>query len=504
MPGTSLPLQAWAEGLSAKNEEGQKRLTTIIPVINKMDSVTAMALIASIQHSGPSGNPYFNARVLMLKAHYFMNRLPQLKEFYAKALDQAYLTADKEFIAFTSWQYGKATYEWQELELAATYLLIAAENSNMLLSPKRRNEETAFNLRFISSALFRARLYDKSIQYARQYLAQFGGISGWNKRQIINVWNTLGQVYQKKGSLDSALFCFQRSAMLADKAGDKVWQGINAGHIGQVYVQRKAYARAKPLFWYDYHINKENDINIAANSLHWLGRIDLAEGRMDSALWKLKRALHMLDQSTNYSLQNREYREAAYYALADAFAHSGPVDSFYHYHQQYLSLHDSMARITARSSMDLAQMRFENGKNFYAVQLLEQQKRAEELNRNYIIAAILLLCTIVILVLVKQKQRSQYRQRLALQQKEAAEAEAAVATEQLDVFTRHLLEKTALVETLQAQLHHRQATTEQSEVLQQLSVQTILTEEDWLRFQYLFEKVHGGFFARLEEALLAI
>jgi hypothetical protein len=500
----AFPIQTWAEGLSAKNDGGQKKfLAAVFPAIEKLDSAAAMALISKITESRPSGNPYLNARILMLKGLYFQNRLPaagmQINDFYAKALDQAYIAADKEFIGFTSWQYGLVMYDRQELELAATYLLIAAENSRTILSPTRHDEETAYNLRFISSALFRARLFDKSIQYARQYLAQFGGRSNRNRRQIINVWNTLGQVYQKKGNLDSALFCFQRSATLAHDAGDQAWQGINAGHIGQVYFLRKEYARAKPLLWFDYHINREKDANIAANSLHWLGRIDQAEGQMDSAFWKLKMALQMLGQSTAYSLQNREYREATYYALTDAFARSGPPDSFHHYLHQYLSLHDSMALITARSSIDLAQMRFENGKNYYAVQLLEQQKRTEELTRNYIIAAILVLCTLVILVLVKQKQQLQYRQQLVLQQKETAEAEAAAATEQLDLFTRHLLEKTHLIETLQEQLHTRQVTAEQSEVMQQLSVQTILTEEDWLRFQRLFEKVHGGFFARLKE-----
>ncbi|HZH94864.1 MAG TPA: hypothetical protein VEY06_03225, partial [Flavisolibacter sp.] len=171
----AFPIQTWAEGLSAKNDGGQKKfLAAVFPAIEKLDSAAAMALISKITESSPSGNPYLNARILMLKGLYFQNRLPaagmKINDFYAKALDQAYIAADKEFIGFTSWQYGLVMYDRQELELAATYLLIAAENSRTLLSPTRHDEETAYNLRFISSALFRARLFDKSIQYARQYL----------------------------------------------------------------------------------------------------------------------------------------------------------------------------------------------------------------------------------------------------------------------------------------------------------------------------------------------
>ncbi|MDQ3279444.1 MAG: hypothetical protein M3Q06_14035, partial [Bacteroidota bacterium] len=84
----AFPVQTWAEQLSAKNDAGRKYFTTIFPAIEKMDSATALALISRINQSGPSGNPYFNARMLMLKGLYFLHKLPsagmQVKDLYAK------------------------------------------------------------------------------------------------------------------------------------------------------------------------------------------------------------------------------------------------------------------------------------------------------------------------------------------------------------------------------------------------------------------------------------
>lgn len=502
----SYPVQNWVQQLAAKEDPEQKNFSAIQNELVIADHATALGALKKMSQAGPAGNSYFNARLLSLQAGYYLrSRLPlgtvtrQVQDLYPRALNEAYRTADEEAIAAVSWQYGMAMQNLQELELAATYLLNAAELSKTLVSPSRMDSGTAFRLQYLGELLYHARLYGKSIRYVRQYISQFGSRPVRQEPFIINAWNTLGQDYQKLGKLDSALYCYRRSAEKARAANLEVWKGINAGFTGQVYFLKKQYANAAPLLRYSYLSNRATDANIAGYSLHWLGRMDLAEGKKDSALIKLKTAVQLLEQPTNYTIQNREYREPAYYALADAFRQKGLSDSFYHYSQLYQSLHDSLQTVTVRSSVDLAQMRFENGKNYYAVQLLQQQKRAEEINRNFIVTAILALSVIAILVLLKKKQQAEYRQRLALQEKESAKTEAAAARERLRLFTHHLLEKTALIENLQAQLQDRQMTQAQQEALQALSVQTILTEADWLQFKTIFEKVHGGFFARLRE-----
>ena len=76
-----------------------------------------------------------------------------------------------------------------------------------------------------------------------------------------------------------------------DKRGEVTWQAINSGFIGQIFFLKKNYPTAKEYLQADYNINKNNEPNIAANTLQWLARISLIEGKEDSALFLVKEAL---------------------------------------------------------------------------------------------------------------------------------------------------------------------------------------------------------------------
>jgi CRP-like cAMP-binding protein len=88
---------------------------------------------------------------------------------------------------------------------------------------------------------------------------------------------------------------------------------------------------------------------------------------------------------------------------------------------------------------------------------------------------------------------------LAFQQKVAAEKEMAAAIEQLNMFTQSIIEKTKLIEQLEQQVADKPLTDEQQQLANELSHQTILTEEDWEKFKTLFEKVYPGLFLKLKE-----
>ena len=94
-----------------------------------------------------------------------------------------------------------------------------------------------------------------------------------------------------------------------------------------------------------------------------------------------------------------------------------------------------------------------------------------------------------------------YEQQLAFQQKAAAENEMAAAKEQLNMFTQSIIGKTKLIEQLEQQVASKQLTDEQQKLANELSHQTILTEEDWEKFKTLFEKIYPGFFLKLKETM---
>jgi DNA-binding CsgD family transcriptional regulator len=90
------------------------------------------------------------------------------------------------------------------------------------------------------------------------------------------------------------------------------------------------------------------------------------------------------------------------------------------------------------------------------------------------------------------------------QEKLRVEQEMQSANAQLEMFTANLVEKTNLIEKLEAQVKGSQITSEQQTLISELSSHTILTEDDWIRFKSLFEKIHPGFFINLQEKVADI
>jgi DNA-binding CsgD family transcriptional regulator len=138
-------------------------------------------------------------------------------------------------------------------------------------------------------------------------------------------------------------------------------------------------------------------------------------------------------------------------------------------------------------------------KNTLTIKSLNKQRDAEKLIRDFILVGIVMLAAIVILLLNRQRQRSIHKQELALQEKMLAEAEVVAANEQLSLFRQNIVEKTSLIEKLQEKVHNKQISAEHLQIVEELSRQTILTEEDWDRFRKLFEKIYPAFFISLKE-----
>lgn len=496
---SGLPVNEWIKKLSLKKDIENKNFREIENYFMGKESI-AMNAIAELERKGPSANHYFKVRLLCLKATIlhrinFSAAKPMLKQLFTQALNEAYAAGDNYLIAFASWMYGALMYTYQEMELAVTYCLKAMEINDGSLNNKPFDDFAPASL---GEMLFRTRDYEKSVYYTLKILNNWTDTSLFSDYFKMKSWNTAGQDYQELGKLDSALICYNKSIQLANtivhlpyNIPPDIWKGINSGFIGQVYFLQKQYKKAKPLFEYDYNINKTFDFNIAAYSLQWLARINLIQGKKDSALLQIKEALRLLGMPTGNAFQNKSYLQKTYYAAADIFRAHGNTDSFYHYSQLYLALHDSLEKASLRS-FEIARMSVDNQKSFEEIQLLQKEKQAEELKRNFIIAAIIMFSVIAVLILNSQKQRLKFRQQFASQ-------EIAAAKEQLNMFTQNILEKSNLIEKLEQQLTAKQLSAAQQQLIAELTQQTILTEADWDKFKILFEKICPGFFLKLKK-----
>jgi DNA-binding CsgD family transcriptional regulator len=115
------------------------------------------------------------------------------------------------------------------------------------------------------------------------------------------------------------------------------------------------------------------------------------------------------------------------------------------------------------------------------------------------IGGILLISVIVLLLINRQRQKLKFKSKMDEAEKARISNEMESARRQLKIFTENIVEKSNLIERLESQLQNKIATARETQMIHDLSHQTILTEEDWLNFKSLFEKIHPDFFDKINK-----
>ena len=489
----------WVTLLGDREADNAESLNKISKEFTGKDSTSFQHFIAGLEKEGKrqrAGDLFYmrlyNVKGMQLHRYKYPAGVEQVIDAFNEAVIRAYKTGKEKHIAFTSWNFGTLMNAYQEMELAVTYCLKGIE----LYEKEDNHPDMALMYEEIGRLLFNTRDYVQSIYYSDKALS-------FKVRNIekYKIQNTLGQNYYQLGELDSALKNYNLSFSNAVLNNDEAWQGINACYLGQVYLAQNEFIKAKQNFHYSYQVHKNYDITIAALSLQLLAKTHLETGNTDSAAFYINKALVLFknNRRTINWLQYDKNLEHVYYTKADLHRSLNQKDSFYFYHRLYSNLHDSLEQVAALSSGRIAQLRINNERNFHALQKMETAKSKEEQKRNIIIGSISLLAVIIIFILNRQKTILKYKEEVALFQKAAADVQTQAAKDQLKDFTKRLLEKSTLLEDLQNQLGKKAFSIEQQKMLTELSSLTILTEDDWIKFKELFEKLYPAFFITLKE-----
>ncbi|HEY2721543.1 MAG TPA: tetratricopeptide repeat protein [Chitinophagaceae bacterium] len=452
------------------------------------DSSVAMSFLNDLERKTGSHNGYFKSRFFLTKALWLWNTkqpslVEQVEALMKQALNAAYEINNDSLISEIAWQLNSKMYYSSRIEASVMYGLYAAETDE-----KIGRDISATRCGFLGDVLYAAHDYEKSIYYTKLAIQKCQDKS---TSIVMSSYNTIALCCQKTGSYDSAFYYFNIARGLAIKLDNKIWQSIISGNEGQVYYMQQQYAMAKPLLESDYLFSKAyGEFGSASNSLQWVARINLIEGKKDSALMQVREAMQLLQEDFNAN-----YFQNILYATTDVYRAFGSSDSVYKYSRLYTRVHDSIERAAAISSLEIARIKLDNLQNIVAIRNLQSEKEQVKQQRNFIVAAIVMLSIIVLLILNWQRQKLKFKQQLVLQEKAA---EIAAAKEQLQLFTRNIVEKTNLIEALQLQLQHRELNKQQHQIIEELSNFTIITEEQWNKFKSLYEKIYPGFFAKLK------
>jgi len=489
---SNFPANEWVKKLSARTAPPFSGVSDIYSAMAKWDSAHAAQYFNLLETKADGSNLYFVCRFNVTKATYLRNHGADrklVKDLMTKAITAAYETDNDSLISATSWHYGMMNYWGGEIKLASMYCLNAAE-----IDERIGRKITAGSYHLLGEVLYATRDNEKSIYYTKKAIAADSDTSFSARDMNMKRLNTIALCWKRIGNYDSAFFYFNLAFSQAAQLREDIWQSIILGNEGQIYYAQQKYNLAKPLLESDYRFSKAyGELGSAANSLQWVARINLLEGKKDSALAQVREALK-LEQIDS----NPNYRQNIYYVTADVYRALGNNDSSLKYAQLYNRLHDSIERAVADGRVEMAQIRLANLQNAFTIRNLNKEKKTEQLKRNFVIAAILLVSIIALLYVNRLRLKFRYTEQLAAEQQKMAKAEIAAAREQLHLFTQNIVEKTNLIEQLQEQLNHRSFTLEQQELLSNISNVTILTETDWEKFKSLFEKIYPGFFVNLK------
>jgi tetratricopeptide (TPR) repeat protein len=495
----SLPLDEWVKSLDADDDPLNKSFYGIVNTLMSIDTAVAFHTLNELEKKSSSAGPYFQVRIKHLRATILWKirdkaAKDSIMQLMKPALQQAYAINDEYLTAAVSWWYGETMFFCKQIELSTMYCLNAVE----ILDKKGITDES-YKYQFLGGLLYTTRDHEKSIYYSRRAIDNDKDTAYAARLNNISRWNTIALCWQRIGNFDSAFHYFDVAMQLANTLNSEVWKGIISGNKAYIYFLQNKYDIAKPLFEFDYNNSKQHkEIADAAHALQMIARINLLQGKKDSALRQVKEAMRMLQQEPQpvpYFLQN------VYYTTADVYRVLGNSDSFYHYFQLYTNLHDSIERAVTKSRLEISRLRLDNQSNVFKIRGFQKEKEAETRERNFIIAGIVLVAIVCLLILNRQRLKFRYQRQLAFQQKVIAEKELTAAKEQLDMFTQSIIEKTKIIEQLEQQVVHKPLTEEQQQLANELTRQTILTEEDWEKYKALFEKVYPGFFLKLKEMI---
>lgn len=317
--------------------------------------------------------------------------------------------------------------------------------------------------------------------------------------------NLVGMCYLKTEKYDSARYWFSEAMNLNIGRPDWLlaWEGITDGNIGYTWYLQHEYDKAIPFLLSG--VEKTAATDIVDNTAGFqciLADIYLSKGQPEVAYRYLEGA-----RINSYRARTNDNYYKLYAALSRYFRQTGDPVRTLMYQDSMLFFQDKLEVEWDDNQKVQAEYKFANEKWYDESAKLMAATRYQKGIRNLVLGILFLLMIVSLLLYNRQRMKHIFKERQSSLEQKQTKEELTAAQIQLDDFTRSLLEKNALLDQFSQEmekLHSQQdisLSTEQSQILDQLRISAILTDEHWEDFRERFEKVHGGYLQRLRSKL---
>nr|WP_262903536.1 tetratricopeptide repeat protein [Niabella beijingensis] len=351
----------------------------------------------------------------------------------------------------------------------------------------------------VSASLYGQGDYQRAIRYGKQCidLWEIDTIHR-DPRVFVFQCDIMGAAYKKLHRYDSARWYYNRILLALKKETDPqvmlLWQGIARGNIGQTLTAEDRCSEALPLLNEYLQSSRAclDSLNIAM-AQNALAALYFRQEQYEPALAAARQAWQIAQSRNIYP----EMINAAGWMRA-LYKQARNIDSAFYYADVQNRYQEEERDRNKKSEFSVikAQLAFDNLQ--YSLILAQSLANKEKTIRNAILAAIVLLTIIALLLYNRKRVKEQYRMRVMELRHAAAKRDVQEAKDKIGLFTRNIIEKNDLIDSLQQQLSDR---TTEADASEQLRSYPLLTEEDWEKFREQFSKAYPAFFDNLRRRM---
>lgn len=338
--------------------------------------------------------------------------------------------------------------------------------------------------------------YFRRFGQARQHFSQALATHPDNPTSLITIYNTIGLIHRDLQQLDSSRIYFLKALDIANKSNDTEWKGIISGNLGYYYWKNNDLKQAEKLCQIDLRISlASNQYGSAIAALSLLADIDIHNNRLDEATKKLNQAFEILQE--NGSATNRR---TVYRVQTLLLEKKGDYRAALESHRQFIAYKDSVNQEIDLENFNNMEFQINFEKKQAEISLLAAERAQDE---EFIIWLYVFISTIIIaffVILLEVRKKRQKGQKILVLEKLRIEEELINTEREMRNMLSNLMEKNELVNQLRDEIesfHTNQdekSLEEKEKLFDRLQSFTLLTEEDWLEFKKLFERLNPGFF----------
>ena len=233
-----------------------------------------------------------------------------------------------------------------------------------------------------------------------------------------------------------------------------------------------------------------------------LSKTYLKLSKLDSAIFHIRIAKEIVDENDYL-----EAKKAVYGVLVEISEKQGDFKPAHEYNKVLARVKDSIISIEKTRQFEFAKLAYESDKKERQIASLELERKAEKIKRITYATGLVLTLISASFIVYLLRCRIRKNKQLSKKQQQMANEKLRAVQKELDCYTLQLIERATRIEQLNTELDKVKEAVPagtgypgRDGVLHRLMQATILTNDEWVRYKKLFNKVHPGFFISLRQA----